>query len=147
MTPHRNKLNVSQLMLAFQLFMTINTVILPLTSARNIKLSTKTAQSELLVIMASGVNVTTIYKSFNDFKKMFSVEFPDDRRIAFKTAEGELNHNLRLDFPLPCRRWFICHWDNFMEATRAVYFSKPPRISQEKQSEEEVSHFCSERSE
>lgn len=38
--------------------------------------------------MASGINVTSIYGSFSEFKKMFGVEFPDDRRIAFKSGEG-----------------------------------------------------------
>jgi hypothetical protein len=77
-------------LLAFQLLIAFHTLILPLT-ARNIKSSgvSKSNHSEILVIMASGINVTTIYNSFSDFKKMFGVEFPDDRRIAFKNGEGE----------------------------------------------------------
>jgi hypothetical protein len=89
MTSNQNKLHVSLLMLAFQLFIA-STLILPLT-ARNIKSSVvnKSNQSEILVIMASGINVTSVYNSFSEFKKMFGVEFPDDRRIAFKQGEGE----------------------------------------------------------
>lgn len=88
MTSNRNKVPVSQLMLAFQLFIAFQTLFLPLT-ARNIKSSVnKSNQSEILVIMKSGVNVSSIYNSFNEFKKMFGVEFPDDRRIAFKSGEG-----------------------------------------------------------
>lgn len=60
-------------------------------TARNIKSSVvnKSNQSEILVIMASGINVTSIYNSFSEFKKTFGVEFPEDRRIAFKQGEGE----------------------------------------------------------
>lgn len=90
MTSNRNKFHVSHLVLAFQLFIASQTLLLPLT-ARNIKSSVvnKSNQSEILVIMASGVNVTSIYNSFSEFKKMFGVEFPDDRRVAFKNGEGE----------------------------------------------------------
>ena len=90
MTSNRNKFHVSQLVLAFQLFVVLHTLIVPLT-ARNIKSSekNKSNQSEMLVIMASGINVTSIYNGFSEFKKIFSVEFPDDRRIAFKNGEGE----------------------------------------------------------
>lgn len=90
MTSNQNKSHVSLLVLAFQLFIAFQTLILPLT-ARNIKSSVvnKSNQSEILVIMASGINVTSVYNSFSEFKKMFGVEFPDDRRIAFKQGEGE----------------------------------------------------------
>lgn len=43
-----------------------------------------------IVIMLNGTNITSIYNSFIEFKKMFGVEFPDDRRIAFTNADGEL---------------------------------------------------------
>lgn len=91
MTSKRSKFYVCQLVLAFQLFISFQTLIVPLT-ARNIKNSTvnKLNQSETLVIMANGINVTSIYNSFRDFKKMFGVEFPDDRRVAFKNGEGKL---------------------------------------------------------
>jgi hypothetical protein len=91
MTSNQNKSHVSLLVLAFQLFIAFQTLILPLT-ARNIKSSVanKSNQSEILVIMASGINVTSVYNSFSEFKRMFGVELPDDRRIAFKQAEGEL---------------------------------------------------------
>lgn len=91
MTSNQNKVHVSQLVLAFQLFfIAFQTLFLPL-NARNIKSSVvnKSNQSEILVIMASGVNVSSIYNSFSEFKRMFGVEFPDDRRIAFKNGEGE----------------------------------------------------------
>lgn len=90
MTSKRSKFYVSQLVLAFQLFISFQTLVVPLT-ARNIKSSTvnKSNQSETLVIMANGINVTSIYNSFSDFKKMFGVEFPDDRRVAFKNGEGK----------------------------------------------------------
>lgn len=92
MTSNRSLFHVSQLLLAFQLFIVFHTVILPLT-ARNIKSSgvNKSHHSEILVIMASGINVTTIYNSFSEFKNMFGVEFPDDRRIAFKNGEGRFH--------------------------------------------------------
>lgn len=102
MTSNRNKFHVSHLVLAFQLFILSQTLLLPL-SARNIKSSVvnKSNQSEILVIMASGVNVTSIYNSFNEFKKMFGVEFPDDRRIAFKNGEGEfiVFKSIKIFFP------------------------------------------------
>lgn len=92
MTSNRRKLHVSQLLLAFQLSIVFLSFIVPLT-ARNIKSSgvnkSTTNQSEILVIMASGINVTSIYNSFSEFKKMFGVEFPDDRRIAFRNGDGE----------------------------------------------------------
>lgn len=90
MTSNRNKFHVSLLMLAFQLFIAFQSLIVPL-AARNIKGSVvnKSNQSEVLVIMASGINATSIYNSFSEFRKMFGVEFPDDRRIAFKSGEGE----------------------------------------------------------
>lgn len=90
MTSKKSKFYVSQLVLAFQLFIFFQTLIVPLT-ARNIKSSTvnKSNQSETLVIMANGINVTSIYNSFSDFKKMFGIEFPDDRRVAFKNGEGK----------------------------------------------------------
>jgi hypothetical protein len=91
MTSNRSIFHVSQLLLAFQLFIAFQTSILPVT-ARNIKSTvSKSNQSEILVIMASGINVTTIYNSFSEFKKMFGVEFPDDRRIAFKNGEGKFH--------------------------------------------------------
>lgn len=90
MTSNQNKFHVSQLLLALQLFIVLHSFIVPLT-ARNIKSSglNKTNQSEILVMMASGINVTSVYNSFSEFKKMFGVEFSDDRRIAFKNGEGE----------------------------------------------------------
>jgi hypothetical protein len=90
MTPIRNNFHVSLLVLAFQLSLTFPTLIVPL-NARNIKSSigNKSNQTEILVIMASGINVTSIYNSFSEFKKTFGVEFPDDRRVAFKNGEGE----------------------------------------------------------
>ena len=90
MTSTRNNAHISQLVLAFQLFIAFQTLFLPLT-ARNIKSSVvnKSNQSEILVIMASGVNVTSIYNSFSEFKKIFGVEFSDDRRVAFKDGKGK----------------------------------------------------------
>lgn len=91
MTSIRIKFNVSQLVLAFQLSVAFLLLTPPLCHARNIRGSgtNKANQSEILVIMSSGVNVTSIYNSFSEFKKMFGVEFPDDRRVAFKNGEGE----------------------------------------------------------
>jgi hypothetical protein len=61
-------------------------------SARNIKSSANKAnQTEILVIVASGINVTNIYNSFSEFKTMFGVDLPDDRRIAFKNGEGKFS--------------------------------------------------------
>jgi hypothetical protein len=70
--------------LVFQLLLAI--------SARNIKSSANKAnQTEILVIVASGINVTNIYNSFSEFKMMFGVDLPDDRRIAFKNGEGKFS--------------------------------------------------------
>lgn len=92
MTSMRSKVHVSQLVLAFQLFVAFQTLPILPSTARNVRgAGAKSNQSEMLVIMSSGVNVTNIYNSFNEFKKMFGVEFPDDRRIAFKNGEGEFN--------------------------------------------------------
>lgn len=89
MTSKRNKIHIS-LLVTFQLFAAFQSLVVPL-AARNIKSPAyKSNQSEILVIMSSGTNVTSIYSSFNDFRKMFGVEFPDDRRIAFKNGEGKL---------------------------------------------------------
>lgn len=91
MTSNRNKFHVPQLLLAFQLFLVLPTLIVPL-SARNIKgnsVVSKSNSTEILVIMPPSANVTSIYSSFSEFKKMFGVEFPDDRRVAFKNGEGE----------------------------------------------------------
>jgi hypothetical protein len=99
MTSNQNKSHVSLLVLAFQLFIAFQTLILPLT-ARNIKSSVanKSNQSEILVIMASGINVTSVYNSFSEFRRMFSVEFPDEKRIAFKQGEGELENFINSQF-------------------------------------------------
>ena len=99
MTSNQNKSYVSLLVLAFQLFIAFQTLILPLT-ARNIKSSVvnKSNQSEILVIMASGINVTSVYNSFSDFKRMFGVEYPDERRIAFKQGEGEFDSFINIQF-------------------------------------------------
>ena len=40
--------------------------------------------------MSNGTNITSVYNSFIEFKRMFGVEFPDDRRIAFTSGDGEL---------------------------------------------------------
>jgi len=107
MTSNRNKSSVTQLLLAsFPLFVLLQALAIIMTTlpptalvvARNIKSSTVAAatgnrssnQTDVLVIMANGSNVTSIYNSFADFKTMFGVEFSDDRRIAFKNGEGKL---------------------------------------------------------
>lgn len=79
------------LMIALQLYIIFLTAILPLASARNIKAShsIRANQSEILVIMASGVNVTSIYKNFSEFKRILGVQLPDDRRVSFKTDVGK----------------------------------------------------------
>ena len=48
--------------------------------------------TESLVIMSNGTNITSVYNSCIEFKKMFGVEFPDDRRIAFTSGHGKLEH-------------------------------------------------------
>lgn len=102
MTSNQNKSHVSLLVLAFQLFIAFQTLVLPLTG-RNIKSSvgSKSNQSEILVIMASGINVTSVYNSFNEFKKMFAVELPDERKIVFKQGEGE-SFALSISNPSQC---------------------------------------------
>lgn len=101
MTSRRNKFHVSLLVLAFQLSVAFQILIVPL-AARNVKGSVAT-KPEMLVIMAGGANVTSIYDSFSEFKKMFGVEFPEDRRIAFKSGKGKFinipfMHILPIDF-------------------------------------------------
>lgn len=120
MTSNQNKFLVSQLVITFRLllflvFLLILFTIIPLTSARNAR-NTASSNSiavnktlnnnnssnniynnnnnltESLVIMSNGTNITSVYNSFIEFKKMFGVEFPDDRRIAFTSGDGKLDH-------------------------------------------------------
>lgn len=90
MTSKQNKFHVSPLVLAFQLFLAFRILLVPLTANGSDAL-----RPEMLVIMASGINVTSIYDSFSEFRKMFGVELPDDRRIVFESGEGEFI-NIRL---------------------------------------------------
>lgn len=107
----RNKFHVSLLVLAFQLSVAFQILIVPL-AARNVKGSVAN-KPEMLVIIAGGANVTSIYDSFSEFKRMFGVEFPEDRRIAFKSGEGEFinipsMHILPIDFsPIEPRKFIV----------------------------------------
>jgi len=117
MTSNQNKFLVSQLVITFRLLLFLVLLILytsiPLTSARNARntassnsiavnktlnnnsnniYSNNNNLTESLVIMSNGTNITSVYNSFIEFKKMFGVEFPDDRRIAFISGDGELDH-------------------------------------------------------
>ena len=117
MTSNQNKFLVSQLVITFRLLLFLVLLILyttiPLTAARNARntassnsiavnktlnnnsnniYSNNNNLTESLVIMSNGTNITSVYNSFIEFKKMFGVEFPDDRRIAFISGDGELDH-------------------------------------------------------
>lgn len=93
MTSKQNKFHVSLLVLAFQLFVAFRILLVPHTAN-----GSDAHRPEMLVIMASGINVTSIYDSFSEFRRMFGVELPDDRRIAFESGEGEFI-NIRLTSP------------------------------------------------
>lgn len=93
MTSNKRRFLITQLVLAFQLICFHSIVPHPLPiAARNIRNSAvnkSNNQSEILVIMANGINITSIYGSFDEFKRIFGVEFPDDQRIVFRTGEGK----------------------------------------------------------
>jgi hypothetical protein len=86
MTSIRSIFHASQLLPAFKLFVVFQALLTPI-AARNIKNLEK--KSGILVIMTSEINVTTIYNSFTEFKKMYGIEFPDDGRITFTNGKGE----------------------------------------------------------
>lgn len=75
------------------LFIFLHFFIIHSTQARNIRnpINTKpfNSSSDVLVIMSSGVNVSAVFGSFNEFKKIFGVQVSEDKRIAFKNGEGE----------------------------------------------------------
>lgn len=85
MTPKENKILVSHLVITFRLFLTF--LILSLTLPT---LAHKNFPNDTLVIMSNATNVTLINRSFNDFKKMFSLDTSDDRQVTFTNGDGEL---------------------------------------------------------
>jgi hypothetical protein len=97
MTPKENKFLVSQLVITYRLFLTLLLLsqTLPILARKNFLNDTT---NSTLVIMSNATNVTAINKSFNDFKKMFGVEFTDDRRVTFTSGRGELINFLSLLF-------------------------------------------------
>lgn len=89
MTPKENKFLVSQLVITYRLLLTLLLLshTLPVLARKNFLNDTT---NSTLVIMSNATNITSINKSFNDFKKMFGVEFSDDRRVTFTSGRGEL---------------------------------------------------------
>lgn len=76
------------------LFIFLHSFIIHSTQARNIRnpVNTKSpfnSSSEVLVIMSSGVNVSAVFGSFNEFKNIFAVQVAEDKRISFKNGEGK----------------------------------------------------------
>lgn len=119
MTSNQIKFLVSQLVITFRLLLFLTFLILfttiPLTSARNARNTASSSsvavnktfnnnrnnnsnnninynQTESLVIMSNGTNITSVYNSFIEFKKMFGVEFPDHTKITFTSGDGEYEH-------------------------------------------------------
>lgn len=75
------------------LFTFLHSFIIHSTQARNIRnpinIKSFNSSSEVLVIMSSGVNVSAVFGSFNEFKKIFGVQVSEDKQIAFKSGEGK----------------------------------------------------------
>lgn len=95
------KFCISLLTLTIQLLVTLQILshLIHPTKARNIKNSSivnktsLTQTDDILVIMASvnRVNVSSIYASFDEFKKTFDVNFPDQRRVYFQHGRGKFH--------------------------------------------------------
>jgi hypothetical protein len=95
MTPKENKFLVSQLVITFRLSLFLILLFphsLPATLARK-NLPTSDSNT-MLVIMSTDVNVTSISENFDEFKKMFGIEFPSSsdtsQRATFTSGRGEL---------------------------------------------------------
>jgi hypothetical protein len=95
MTPKENKFLVSQLVITFRLSLFLILLFphsLPATLARK---NLPTSDSDtMLVIMSTDVNVTSISENFDEFKKMFGIEFPSlsdtSKHTTFTSGRGEL---------------------------------------------------------
>lgn len=95
MTPKENKFLVSQLVITFRLSLFLILLFphsLPATLARK---NLPTSDSDtMLVIMSTDINVTSISENFDEFKKMFGIEFPSSsdasQRATFTSGRGEL---------------------------------------------------------
>lgn len=107
MTPMENKFLVSQLVITYRLLLTLLLLshTLPVLARKNLN----DTSNSTLVIMSNATNITSINKSFNDFKKMFGLEFSDDRRVTFTSGRGELI-NFSISFPLHCTLFLTIHY-------------------------------------
>lgn len=98
MTPKENKFLVSQLVITFRLSFFLILLFphsLPATLAR--KNHPTSDNDTMLVIMSTDINVTSISENFDEFKKMFGIEFPstsynnnNNVTTTFTSGRGEL---------------------------------------------------------
>ena len=78
MTPRKNKLLVSQLVITFRLSLFLILLFLH-TFPTLARITLPTSESDMVVIMPNGTNITSISRNFKAFKNMFGV---DDRDIG-----------------------------------------------------------------
>lgn len=98
MTPKKNKLLVSQLVITFRLSLFLILLFLLHTFPTLARINFPTSDNgDILVIMSNGTNITSITRNFKDFKKMFGVNYDapsnsDKRDIetTFISGQGKL---------------------------------------------------------
>ncbi len=89
MTPKENKFQISQSVITFRLLLTLLFLSnsLPILARKN--LLNNNATDDTLVILSNATNISSINKSFNDFRKMFGVELYDEKQVKFVDGRGE----------------------------------------------------------